>query len=164
MYQREIDIIKADLGIEDVDINWVWVHKKWLHRTKRRRQRKVEWFTTWGDYTHRQPRPRIRIATKRSYEGVVKCIAHELRHAWQRKYGVLLVEHIGGHSWKHTWSGTTFCAGRRVYIRKTYEERPHEIDASAYQEDAWKRLFGGTSRERQTPRTVVADLFVSALY
>lgn len=156
MYEREIAIIKADLGIEDIDIDWRWVNRRWLRRTRK--------FTTWGDYQYRQPRPRIRIATKRSYEDVIKCIAHELRHAWQRKNGVLLVERIGRRSWKYTWSGTTFCTGRKVYVRKKYEERPHEIDAFAYQEDAWKRLFGGKSIEKPTPRTVVADLFLSALY
>lgn len=156
MYTNEIAIIKADLGIEDLDIDWRWVNERWLRRTSKS--------ITWGDYQHRQPRPRISIATERRYEDVIKCIAHELRHAWQRKNGVLLVEYIGGRSWKHTWHGTPFCTGRKVYRRKKYAERPHEIDALAYQEDAWVRLFKYKPDKRETPKTKVAGLFLGSMY
>src|SRR5262245_26062905 len=149
MYADEIARIIADLGIEGLHIEWHWLNRKYVSR---------HWT---GTHEQLGPLHVIKIALKGwSYEDIVKAIAHELRHAWQ--FGTKVCVYSKG---VYSWSGTQYCGPRASYRRRTvkYRKRPEEIDAYAYQDDAWKKLFGGkASRKTDTSQSVTAALFGAA--
>lgn len=162
MYAAEIAAIKKSLGIEHLDIRFEWyANKRYINKRK----------GSTGDHTKMNGWHRIRVATLGwSYEDVIKIIAHELRHAWQFGTGVCYTEWKEGNGrrrggWVYTFTGTSYSVARSDYKRSAvkYRQRPEEIDAYAYQDDAWVKLFGGKRQKVQTPESSVAAAFLAAL-
>lgn len=148
MYEQEIARIKDDLGIAGLVIEWTWLKRKYVSRQ----------YT--GTYYHQGGRPRIAVALKGwSYKQVVLIIAHELRHAWQ--YATLTY-----HPDTCAWSGTQFAGPVAEMSYKTpYRKRAIEVDAYAYQDDCWTRLFeaGSKKKKASTPAGTLALMFDTAL-
>lgn len=152
MYQEEIIAIKADLGISDLPITWRWVQKPHIKKNRS--------FTRWGEHQYAGPgQHTIVIATQRARGEVLQTIAHELRHAWQTSQNVLVYSDK-----RVVWTGTQYSGAAFYSKRKKYSDRPHEIDARAFEKDAWLRLFAGavTNRRIETPASVVAAMFEAA--
>ena len=156
MLEAEIQLIKRDLGIEDLDIRIEWVDTRWLSGRDSRNQRFTGSHQRIGNYH------RVRLATQQSYRELVKTLAHELRHAWQfREGGPAVWTEMG----KVLWKGTEFARPRVYRSEKVpYRQRPTEIDAYAYQDNAWARLFGGAAPKKvPTARERLRDMVLTAL-
>lgn len=136
MYEAEIATIAADLRIEDVTIQWVWVPKKFLKTSKK--------YSRWGQHTPLgDRRGKIELATVGwDRKGMIWHIAHEMRHAAQKRHGWSRIE-----NGLHVWTGTAFAAPM-TYKGLEYWQQPEEKDARAYENDAWVRLFAGNTRTR----------------
>lgn len=149
MFAEEIAAICADLGLDPTLVSWEWLAKPYLKKSRR--------WTTWGTCTSLGgQRSRCRIATRREYREIIVTIAHELRHSWQYANGVLA--HQGG---KTVWSGTQY-AGPKTYRAMRYWNRPQEIDARRYADDAWERLFQGQPAKQVETTEDITRRLVSA--
>lgn len=157
MYEREIALIKHDLGIEDLPVVV--------------RLRDVAWVTTnprdpeaYGIHFYDRAFNKhwISIAIRHPYAVVLDTIAHEFRHAKQFHQGWV---RLAGDT--YTWTGTLYVPSFDSYTARNrkYKNRPHEIDARAYAAEAVKRLFpDAKQRERMTTKQSTRNLFNRAMF
>ena len=123
-YMPFINRVMEDLQITDREIIW-----KWDYYANSRYKGTCGWPEgKWHTIT----------LNRRFYgdRSLLETIAHELRHVWQMKQGLLTIKKC-----VVTWKGETKHAYRKrnkLYLE--WKERPEEIDAIAYAKDAVKRL------------------------
>lgn len=149
MWDAEIALLRADLEISSA-LTIIWVFAPAASLSKRRKNAHL------GEATglHLGKKWKIRVAADVEYRELVNTLAHELRHVKQWEAGWVTDRPI----W--TWLGSGY-APAQVWTKLPYTEQPHEIDAFAYAEDAWERLFAG---REETSRKVARDLILEALW
>lgn len=154
-YQEAIDLIRADLGLQDdpTPLRWRFHRGRTLPKMKQVGQLVVT-RTSGGALVS----ARIEVATMHGRPQVLNTIAHELRHLWQRTSGIYQYRDIG-----YYWSGTQFVPRPVHWKRGTYGSEPQEIDAREYARTAVYRLFGHDTRVEEVADEVVAALFRKSL-
>lgn len=137
MYEAEIAKIVADLGIEEVKIEWHFHRGKYIEGT--RFMGLCSAGVGWAE---------IKIATGWPRSEVIKTIAHELRHAWQKHTRIYRHKAKDG-GWLNLWTGTKYYPSREKWFSMKYWDKPAEVDARSYEEEAYARLFDTSYKPRR---------------
>jgi hypothetical protein len=138
MYEQEVARVKRDLGIENAVVQLTFTPERFAGKRNR-----WGWHQPQKDGSHK-----VVVAyggkngKRRSYRNVVRTIAHELRHVWQYETKAQ-VDTKSGKSWVRTWTGSPLSPGSKTWVKMPYRQQPHEIDAFAYMDLAWVKLFDG---------------------
>ena len=140
MYEQEVARVKRDLGIENANVQLSFTPERFAGKRNR-----------WGYHQHlKSGGHKVVVAyggkngKRRSYKNVVRTIAHELRHVKQYEAGMQLDTYVKERKvWVRTWTGSLFAPNARTWEKLPYRQQPHEVDAFAYMDEAWVRLFEG---------------------